>query len=303
MDHLGERPELHVLFERARAAGQDLRALGQRRQELLDDPGLADAGLPQQRDEVCAFSRCRSLEDIGQQRDLAPPVHERDPSPVDDAPAHALDGPRHHRTVEPLRLDGAGLAVGHRLGGELHGRIAREDLAGGGGLLQAGAEVHLRADHDVAVVGRADRDLAGAHPDPHAHRGRQAQLGREVLGVRPDLERGPDRAHGVVLARRGDPEHDEHGVADEPFRDAAVPGRLLRHHPVERRKHLAEAFRVEPSGEFGRAGHVDEDDRDQPPFGRRRHRHRRAAVRTEVGAGRQRLPAARAALSAHRCTR
>ena len=76
-----------------------------------------------------------------------------------------------------------------------------------------------------------------------------------------------------------------------------------RHHPVERREHLAEPLRVQPSGELGRAGQVDEHDRDDPPFGRGRDRHGRAAVRAEVGAGRQRLPAARAALSAHRCTR
>ena len=83
-------------------------------------------------------------------------------------------------------------------------------------------------------------------------------------------DRRPDRADRVVVVRDRRPEHPEHRVADEALRDPAEPRDLLAHHPVERGQHLAEALGIEPGGELGGAGQVDEDDRDDPPLGRRR---------------------------------
>ena len=74
------------------------------------------------------------------------------------------------------------------------------------------------------------------------------------------------------------------------FGPAAERRDLVGHHAVEGGQHVAEPLRIERGRELGRTGQVGEDHGDHPSLRRRRHRDRRAAVRAEVRARRQRCP-------------
>ena len=175
-----------------------------------------------------------------------------------------------------------------------------EDLPRRGGLLQPRPDVDLCPDHDAPVVRGPHRHLAGVDPDPDLHRRGEPEGLPQPLGAVAHREGGANGADRVVVAGHGHPEHAEDRVADEALRDAPQPGDLLAHHRVEGDDHLAEPLGVDPGGELGGAGQVDEDDRDDPPLRCLGHGHRRPAVRAEVGLGRDRLPAARARGGAHR---
>ena len=110
--------------------------------------------------------------------------------------------------------------------------------------------------------------------------------------IRPDdRERGPDTSHRVVVVRDR-LEDPEHGVSDERLGPAAESRPyLVGDHAVKGRHDLPEPFRIEPRGEVGRPREIDEQDSDDPAFGCRRERDRRAAVRTELGVGGKRLMA------------
>ena len=165
-----------------------------------DDPGLPDAGLPEQRDEVRAFSRRRPLERVGRAaRARAAGSRTRSAAGRRRARArpstgHAITGPSN-----PFASIARGSPNATDSRGELHGRSPARTSPGRGRLLQPRADVHLGADHDVAVVGRADRDLAGVHPDPHAASGSAGPSSRRELARRAIADR---RARPGSRARR-----------------------------------------------------------------------------------------------------
>ena len=144
------------------------------------------------------------------------------------------------------------------------GRLAQEDLVGGGGLLEASAHVHrIAGDQALAGRGVAGHHLAGIDADPHAqplpvHPLEIAVQRGEGL---PHADRGADGAERVVLVQARDPEDRHHGVADELLDGAAV---ALDHggHLVEvAAHHAAECLGIEPLPERGRPRDVGEDDR------------------------------------------
>jgi hypothetical protein len=106
VDHLRHRPERVVLFERARAARQDLRPLPEARDELIGESALADTRLTEERDEVRPFAAGGPFEDVVQQSELTPAIDQRDPSAVRlRTSAELEDGPRDQIVLEPFRSD------------------------------------------------------------------------------------------------------------------------------------------------------------------------------------------------------
>ena len=297
-DHLSERPERDLFLELAGAPAQDRDLLAQPVPELLDHARLADPRLAQQRDQVGTAALLHAFERVGQQRELAAAIDERDRGSCRSRrqPDHR---PRGDLVVELLRADHAHVT---ELDGILH-KLARgrphQDLAWLGRLLQPRADVHLTADHDASVGGGPDGDQARVDAHVHLHGGRQPELEPQLRCPVHHGQRGADGPHGVVVVRRRHAEHRQDRVADERFRPAPEPLDLLGHHPVERREHLAEPFGIEVRSQLRRSHQIDEHHGDQPPFRSRLDRDRSAAVGTELGARRQRFIASGTRRVAH----
>ncbi len=260
--HLGDRRERRVFLERARASPEHGRGLGQRPEELLHHPALADPGLPQQRHQVRALALDGTLVGVVEQRQLALPVDHRDPARR-GAAHDAVRRPGEHGLPEPLRLD---LPLGPELG-EVAGQHAcglpHEHLAGLRVLLKPGGEVDLGPDHDVAVD-RVLPDRRGPRVHPHADAQRlgQGQLVGEPPGAVDDPQPGSDPAQGVVVTRLWDPEHTHDGVAGEVGRVPTECRDLVADHLVEGAEHDPEPLGIQTRRELGRPHEVHEHDRD-----------------------------------------
>ena len=247
VDHLGERPERDLLLERARTAREHADALGQAGEELLDHARLADAGLAEQRHEVRPLAHAHPLERVGEQRQLAPAVHERDrparlrPDDAERPATPAIAASKPFASIMPA------LAELDRVADEQAGALADEHLPRPRRLLQTGADVHLGADHDVAVGRRAHRDRPGVHADPHADRHRQLEPGTDARRPLHDREAGAHAALGVVVVQHRHAEHTQHRVADEALGTPAQRRDLVGHHAVERGEHVAEPLGIERS--------------------------------------------------------
>ena len=117
---------------------------------------------------------------------------------------------------------------------------------------------------DHALVGGADRHrgLAGQHAGARLAR-REPMLPTEV----DQVERGADRALGVVLVRdrRAPDRHDR--VADELLDRAAVAADDVRAQVEVAGERLADVFRVALLGERREADEIGEQDGDQAPLG------------------------------------
>src|SRR5439155_21720111 len=90
---------------------------------------------------------------------------------------------------------------------------AEDDLAGPGGLLKAGGDVHGLTGRERGL-GLVDEDLARLDSDP--------RLETELVHLSHDREGRSDRALRVVLVRARHPERRHDRVARELLDDAAV---------------------------------------------------------------------------------
>ena len=145
-------------------------------------------------------------------------------------------------------------------------RSPEQDLAGGGGLLQTGRDVHRVAGHDL-LVARAGHHVAGVHPDPAGERHPvvAVELRVQRLERRAHLARGADGAQRVVLVDLRHAEDGHDGVADVLLDGAAVV--------FDRRPHRVEVPLHDPTDRLGverlthrgGAGDVAEHDRDRLP--------------------------------------
>ena len=173
---------------------------------------------------------------------------------------HQAVGPERLRlALRRDRLDRLGL---DRFLHEPVGLLADEHLARRGGLLEARGHVDRVAGREP-LLGAGD-DLAGV--DAHAQLQARAVVALELVVQLAEgaaqLVGGPDCPERVVLVhdRHAEDRHDR--VADELLHGPAVAldDHLRRlevagHHP-------AQALRVDPLAERGRAGHVAEEDGD-----------------------------------------
>ncbi len=256
------------------AAGQDLELPLRGGEKLGREPRLADSGLAYDRRED-AVSGGRFCKPFLQQRQLAV-------SP-DHGHVEAT------RTGGSFRLD-VGEAVGRQrfglafqlerrdwLGGdcvpdEPEGRLADQDLARGGGLLEPGGDVdRIARDERLPQACIACYDLtrieADAKRDPRA----EALL---ELGVQPreallHLPGCPHRPQSVVLVCDGDAEYGHHGVSDELLDRPAMPLDGAPHLVEVAEHEISDGLGIDALPHGGRPRHVAEEEGGQLPALRR----------------------------------
>ena len=107
--------------------------------------------------------------------------------------------------------------------------VADQHLAGLGRLLQPGREVHLGAEHEVAVLAGAHGDRTGVDAHAHADPARAGPSSPPSRSARDTMrEARADRAQGVVVVRDRHAEDAQDRVADVALRPAAERRRAPR---------------------------------------------------------------------------
>ncbi len=227
-DHLAERPERDAVADRRGPALMPVDRLGQPVDVLLELPGqarLADAGRPDDRHDPDPRLARRRVEQVLEQAQLVVATDERRLERLGPAgPAPAGHDPQRSPGTEggpALHLDLTDRLERDRPRGRPVGRVADEHRASLGGRLETGRGVdEVAGDHRLAGIPDGNRRLAGQDPDPQ---GRWPVAARELRYGVNELEAGPDRLLGVVLAgdRCAPDRHDR--VPDELLDGAAVP--------------------------------------------------------------------------------
>jgi hypothetical protein len=235
-------------------------------------------------------------------------------------PVEGHDPVRRHRLGPALEREGPEGSQGHEAPHETLRRLADQDVAVPGLLLEARRHVHGIAD-DLGLVRRDD--LARVHRDPQPDRTHDAALlGGELAEGALHGDRGAHGAQRVVLGHPGGAEHGLHPVPEKLGHGAALGLHRGPHGPVVAVHEGAGGLRVEALVQSGRAHQVGEDDADdlarpggllgavsegdpagiaEPraglalgAAGRAARRERPAAAAAESGAGPVRSPAATA---------
>ena len=292
---LAHREERDAVAVGQAAPAQHQRVALEARDGLLDEPGLADAGLAEHGRELRAPVAQRPAVGELQQRELVLATDVRRARRPAGAAVEAEQPEALDRLVEPLEGQGARGLDAHLVAHEPLGRGRQQDLAVGGCGLQPGGEVRRAAEHGRPAAGQhlPGRD-AGAHLEPDRPPAFELVVQARERGVH--LVGGPHRAQRVVLVHRGRAEGGQHGITDELPDGAAVLLDGVAHRLVVAGHDPAEALGVEPFRQRGRADDVGEHDRDRPPRAALvRRRRGRAARRAEARVGRQRRSARLAA--------
>src|SRR5207245_704227 len=149
--------------------------------QLVEEAGLADAGVPRD-DEDATASRAQRIESLPPQTELArtahePRLHPRQASLRPSGGCDARDGKRRHGLALPFQLQLARLAPVEQTLDRTVRRVVDEDGARLGGGLQPRSDVHRVAESRV-LDPRAGADL------PHDHRtGRGTDAHTEAFGT------------------------------------------------------------------------------------------------------------------------
>jgi hypothetical protein len=287
-EEVAQRQERDALAVGRAAADQDGRPARARdgrpesREQLADEPRLADAGVADERQETRAAAGRDVLVERPQPRELRVASDERRVVPPQERGRFLVDRlqpERRERLARPFQLERPEQLAGDGVRDERVRVGAEQDLPRAGGLLQALADVDGLSRDEGRAGGRVARDdLPGVDADPkpqlrQPRSDRLAQLRRRA--------NGPER---VVLAHDRDAEDRQDGVADELLERAAVPVEHGRGEVEEATEQVALRLRVEPPRELGRRDDVAEEDRDrlarllgqvERARGRRRDRRRR----------------------------
>jgi hypothetical protein len=181
-------------------------------------------------------------------------------------PVHGEEAVRGQRRRLPLRLERRQSFHGHRVAHEAQRFRPDEDLVRLRCLLEACGDIHGIAGRE-ALLG-SGHDLACVDPDPHRKRRAEVafELGVQAFECHRELRGRPHGPQRVVLVDVRDAEDGHDGVADELLDRPSVP---LDHPAGELEvacENAAQALRVEPLAECGRAGDVGEDHRDGLPL-------------------------------------
>ena len=142
-----------------------------------------------------------------------------------------------------------------------------------GSASDCGGVDEIARDHALALGAERDRGLAGEDRGAGAEV-RQPDLVAERRDRGDQVERGANRALGVVLGRGRRAPDGHHGVADELLDRAAVQLDQPAAAVEIAREELARVLAVALLGERGEADQVGEEDGDELALGRRRRRGR-----------------------------
>ena len=219
--------------------------------ELRGEAGLAHPRRADDGDQAAGWFAAGPLEGLPERRQLL--------VATDDGRVEAPGNPRclGGDLEEPPRRLRLGLALQLQGPGELHGDrvpdqavrgFAEEDLAGRGGLLQAGGEVCGVGGERRVGAGLVGKDLAGVHPGPSLDADGVAgfQVVIEIVEGGTHLAGRPCGPQRVVLVDLGDPEHRHDGIPDVFLHGAAMPLENLPHAVEVGGHHPTEDFRIQP---------------------------------------------------------
>ena len=285
LQHLDHRPVRDPLAVGEAAAADDRRL--DRSQNLRGQPGLADAGIADDRDQLAALLGPHALPRFPDERELALTSDERRLVPPLRRVAHAQEpvgGNRLGLALQLERLD--------RLDLDRVARRARASALRPAPRPARAACSSRAATFTASPVASRSSVPVTTSPVMTPIRPSQPELGQRVA----HLDRRPHGAQRVVLVQHRHAEHGHHGVADELLHAAAVPldDRL---HPLEvAREQRTQPLRVERLAERGRAGEVAEEDRHRLALLLRPRGHsgeREATLLAELRALAVRMPTAR----------
>ena len=224
--------------------------------QLLDQPALADAGVPED-DEEPALAGERAVGGRRGAFELELAADHRGRSRCGRRIAPLADHlERRDRLGLALQLEPLLLPPREPVAGRPARHVADEDASGRRVRLQAGGGVQR-------VAGRAVLDPPSAADRPEHHQpGLDADPDLErwasVIGPLDDAERGADRALGIVLVRHRRAEQREDPVAGEVLDRAAERLDRIHHPPNGAAEHLARVFGVHPLRELRRPDDVGE---------------------------------------------
>ena len=198
------------------------------RAQLGDQPALAHARLPDDRDQPDRAVPDRPFERVPEEPHLRIPADQwagRRPGDVGPEARPGRHGAPDRDGLGPALDRGGveGLVVEDPLGGSVR-RLGHDDPAFRRDGLEAGSDVRHVADDDASglVMGtRADQGLSGVHTDPHGEF--QRGIDRVQVGdLIQDPQGGANRSFRVVLMGDRRAEHPLHGVTDELLDRPAV---------------------------------------------------------------------------------
>ena len=261
LQYLDDRPVRDPLPIGRAAATHDRRVDGS--QSLRGEPGLADAGIADDRHQLAALLRPYALPRLPQDPELALTAHEQLPVPALRRIAHPqqpIGGNRVGLALQLERFDRLDVSC---VSDERQCRAPHQHVARLRRLLQPRRDVDRVTGRKALLSPR--HHLPGHDADPPL----QPELGQRVTHLR----RRPYRPQRVILVQHRHAEHGHHGVADELLHAAAVPlhDRL---HPLEiAREQRPQPLGIERLTQLGRAGQVAEQ-----------HRHRLALLLRPRGA-------------------
>ncbi len=180
-DGLCDRPVGDALAVGETASPQDERPIADLVEDLQDEARLPDARLAKDGDQPAGPFGDRSLERIDDRSQLGVSADHRG---IQSPGVGLRSG---DDLIEPIRRDRFGLSLRiDRIDGLRHdcvtdesiGRLADQDLAGSGRLLQPGRGVHRVAGHERLAPARvAGHHLSGVDPRPHRDLDTRGRLG------------------------------------------------------------------------------------------------------------------------------
>ena len=284
----------------ARARAGQRAALGQLRDQLGNQPRLADArlsadehepGVPLPRDALELRLEHRKLllasDEVGcGVRQPGRTLDRTEQAPRRQRSALAACGGRRHG------------ARPHRARDEPVGQLAQQDAADGRGLLEASRGVdRVPGGERLTARGITRDDLAGVHADPHGqvHPELDTKICAQLGDAGSQVERSPNRPESIVFVGRREAEDAHHRVSDVLLHLPAVSPQGARRSLEVARLDVPQHFRIEALPERGRTDEIAEDDRDQrPPLTRRRLAERESAAGAEARVVRREVAARRA---------
>ena len=301
--HLRERPIRDPVAVGQAASGMEQEVVGQAvgvLDEFPTKPRLADAGRPGDRHQTCDAMLDAGVKQVLDQSQVGVAPHQRRLKArfallAADAAHHSSGMPQVHRLSLALEDMLAGVLVGDRGRAHLPSDVVDQHLSGLGRRLNPRGCVDPVSDHDplpgIRLRGHLARYHRCARSQPRGF-GTLAERGHRI----DDLERGSNRALGVVLTGPRHAPDGHHRVANELLDRASVPFDDRSSGIEIAGEQLAHILGVARLSEAGEVDEVDEQDGCHAQLCRARRCN--SGVRDRRGGGGRRRTECRAAFFA-----